>query len=169
MTTPDNNQTALNSNANAPSAICPLNLPPGDVKLRQSDRGCEIFDPLRRKWLLLTPEEWVRQHFVLYLNTHLSYPLSLIANEIAIRLNDTSKRCDTVVYDRHGRPLMIVEYKAPSVALTQKVFDQIARYSLALNVKYLTVSNGMHHYCCKLNAESGRYGFLREIPSYNNL
>lgn len=150
-------------------AICHLNLPPGDVRLRSTERGYEVYDPLRRKWLLLTPEEWVRQHFTSYLRTDLGYPASLIGNEVAIKLNGTSKRCDSVVHDRAGKPLMIVEYKAPSVAITQEVFNQIARYSLALNVRYLTVSNGLHHYCCRLDPELRRYSFLREIPLYDQL
>lgn len=149
--------------------IKPLNLPPADLRLRQSQRGLEVYDDLRRKWLLLTPEEWVRQHFTAYLSSALSYPRGLMANEIAITLNGTSKRCDTVVHDRCGRPLMIVEYKAPHIPITQQVFDQIARYSLTLKVKYLTVSNGMHHYCCMLDEESGKYRFLRDIPTYEKL
>ena len=150
-------------------AICPLNLPPGDVRLRRSARGDEVYDPLRRKWLLLTPEEWVRQHFTSFLRTHLGCPASLMGNEIAIKLNGTSKRCDSVVHDRAGKPLMIVEYKAPSVTITQEVFDQIARYSLVLNVRYLVVSNGLHHYCCRLEPECAKYTFLREIPHYDQL
>lgn len=157
------------STTDSANAICPLNLPPGQVRLRHSQRGDEVYDPLRRKWLLLTPEEWVRQHFTSFLQTHLSYPPSLMGNEIGIKLNGTLKRCDTVVHDRAGRPLMIVEYKAPSITLTQEVFDQIARYSLALNVRYLTVSNGLHHYCCRLDAANRRYTFLREIPRYDEL
>ena len=154
---------------NDDNAICPLNLPPGNVRLRPSTRGNEIYDPLRKKWLLLTPEEWVRQHFTSYLRTDLSYPVSLMANEIAIKLNNTSKRCATVVYDRHGQPIMIIEYKAPSIALTQDVFNQIARYSLALKVKYLIVSNGLRHYCCALDSETRHYRFLQEIPCYIDL
>ncbi|MCM1076006.1 MAG: type I restriction enzyme HsdR N-terminal domain-containing protein [Bacteroides sp.] len=158
------------STGTAPNnAITPLNLPPGNVRLRQTPRGDEIYDPLRQKWLLLTPEEWVRQHFSAYLHSHLSYPQSLMANEIAIRLNGTSKRCDTVIFDRKGEPIMIVEYKSPSITITQDVFNQIARYSLALRVEYLTVSNGLHHYCCRLNHESHSYSFLKEIPLYDEL
>lgn len=127
--------------------IRPLNLPPAELRLRHSGRGDEVFDPLRGKWLLLTPEEWVRQHFTSFLRSSLGYPAGLMANEIAVSLNGTSKRCDTVVHDREGRPLMIVEYKAPHIPITQEVFNQIARYSLVLRVRYLTVSNGLHHYC----------------------
>lgn len=150
-------------------AICPLNLPPAEVGLRHGIRGDEIYDPLRGKWLHLTPEEWVRQHFTAYLREQLGYPAGLMGNEIGIHLNGTVKRCDTVVHDRAGKPLMIVEYKAPTIAITQKVFDQIARYALVLKVPYLTVSNGMSHYCCRLDSESGRYGFLKEIPEYDKL
>lgn len=94
----------MQPNPNDDNAICALNLPPGDVRLRHTARGNEIYDPLRKKWLLLTPEEWVRQHFTTYMQTRLSYPASLMANEIAIKLNNTTKRCDTVVYDRNGQP-----------------------------------------------------------------
>ena len=159
----------MQPNPNDDNAICALNLPPGDVRLRHTARGNEIYDPLRKKWLLLTQEEWVRQHFTTYMQTRLSYPASLMANEIAIKLNNTTKRCDTVVYDRNGQPILIVEYKAPSIPLTQDVFNQIARYSIALRVKYLVVSNGLRHYCCALDTETRRYRFLQAIPSYNEL
>lgn len=149
--------------------IRPLNLPPAELRLRHSRRGDEVFDPLRGKWLLLTPEEWVRQHFTSFLRSALDYPAGLMANEIAVTLNGTSKRCDTVVHDREGRPLMIVEYKAPHIPITQEVFNQIARYSLVLRVRYLTVSNGLHHYCCCLDPETGRYRFLKDIPKYDDL
>lgn len=150
-------------------SICPLNLPPGDIRLRHSARGTEIYDKLRHKWLLLTPEEWVRQHFTEYLHTHLAYPVSLMANEVSLILNGTSKRCDSVIYDRKGQPVMIVEYKAPYIAITQTVFDQIARYSLVLNVKYLIVSNGIKHFCCKFDHEERKYIFLKSIPAYEDL
>lgn len=151
------------------SAIQPLNLPPAQLRLRRGAKGEEIYDPLRGKWLVLTPEEWVRQNFTAWLVTDFGYPAGLMANEIAVNLNGTSKRCDTVVYDRGARPIMIVEYKAPHIAITQKVFEQIARYNIVLKVKYLTVSNGLHHYCCELDGESGAYRFLREIPEYGTL
>lgn len=159
----------MNRSDNNKSPISPLNLPPAQLRLRHSSRGDEVFDPLRRKWLLLTPEEWVRQHFTGFLQDHLGYPAGLMANEIAISLNGTTKRCDTVIYDTSGRPIMIVEYKAPTITISQEVFDQIARYSLVLKVPYLTVSNGLHHYCCRLDHASGKYLFLRDIPAYANL
>jgi predicted type IV restriction endonuclease len=114
----------------------------------------------------LTPEEWVRQHFVNFLIESKGYPKELIGNEILIKLNNMPRRCDTVVYDKHLNPVMIVEYKASSVNITEKVFDQIARYNMVLGVKYLVVSNGVNHYCSVIDKENETYSFLRDIPSY---
>lgn len=150
-------------------AIQPLNLPTAPVRLRHGKRGDEIFDPLRGKWLVLTPEEWVRQNFTAWIISSFGYPAGLMANEIALNLNGTSKRCDTVVYNRAAQPIMIIEYKAPHVPITQAVFEQIARYNIVLKVRYLIVSNGLHHYCCILDSESGKYKFLKEIPTYDSL
>ncbi len=150
-------------------AICPLNLPIAKLNLRSAARGTEVYDPLRKRWVTLTPEEWVRQHFTAFMTKELGYPPSLIANEMSISLNGTSKRCDSVVYNPYLRPVMIVEYKAPHVAITQKVFDQIARYNIALNVKYLVVSNGINHYCCAIDNDNGGFRFLHDIPSYHEL
>ena len=137
--------------------------------MQSADGITRVFDPLRGKFVALTPEEWVRQNFVAYLVSHKGYPASLLANEVSITLNGTSRRCDTVLYDRHLRPLMIVEYKAPHIQLSQRTFNQVARYNIVLRVKYLTVSNGLHHYCCMLDESSGRYRFLKEIPVYEAL
>lgn len=128
-----------------------------------------IFDPLRKKYVALTPEEWVRQHFIHFLIEHKGYPNGLLANEIQLDLNGTRKRCDSVLYDRTLRPRMIIEYKAPTVPITQQVFDQICRYNIVLKVDYLIVSNGINHYCCKVNYSDFSYVFLKEIPSYNQL
>lgn len=142
-----------------------LNLPSfDDIKLRQDGCGRQVYDSLRGKWVALTPEEWVRQHFVNYLLVHKGYPRYLMANEIGLKLNDMSRRCDTVVFTRDRRPLVIVEYKAPSVAITQKVFDQIARYNIVLRASVLIVSNGLKHYCCLFQGDS--YVFLKDIPDY---
>jgi len=150
--------------------MTPLNLPPFDIALRRDDAGvAEVYDPLRRKWVALTPEEWVRQHFVNFLVVGRGFPAELMANEIGLKLNRTSRRCDTVVFDRSLRPLVIVEYKAPSVPLTQKVFDQIARYNIVLNASFLIVSNGLRHYCCRFDREAGSYTFLRDIPQWNSI
>ena len=145
----------------------PLNLPGFSPKVIEKEGKRMVLDPLRRKYVALTPEEWVRQHFVNYLVTIKNYPQELLANEVMVKLNGTSKRCDTVVYNQFLTPLMIVEYKAPNINITNAVFDQIVRYNMVLKVKYLTVSNGINHFCCKLNYEKLSYTFLEEIPEYN--
>ncbi len=124
-----------------------LNLPSFDIRLQRDDEGVKIFDRLRKKFIILTPEEWVRQHFVNYLINHKGFPESLMANEIGITLNGTRRRCDTVVFDKHGSPMVIVEYKASSIVISQSTFDQIVRYNMVLHARYLIVSNGMNHYC----------------------
>ncbi|MBQ8968880.1 MAG: type I restriction enzyme HsdR N-terminal domain-containing protein [Bacteroidaceae bacterium] len=146
-----------------------LNLPPAPLRLTQRNGQTCVFDELRRRYIKVTPEEWVRQHFVHFLIGHLGYPQGLLANEVSLSLNQTTKRCDTVLYDLQARPRMIVEYKAPHIELTQKVFDQISRYNIVLRVPYLIVSNGIQHYCCRIHYELGRYEFLPEIPAYANL
>lgn len=142
-----------------------LNLPEANLR---TDDG-KVWDPLRKKWVNLTPEEWVRQHFTSWLNNYLHYPVSLTANEIGIHVNGTRKRCDTIVFGRDGKPLLIVEYKAPDVKITQDVFDQIARYNMALRARYLIVSNGMNHYCCKLDYTDNSYNFIPVVPNYEDI
>ena len=122
-----------------------LNLPSFPLKITNREGKRYIFDTLRKKYVALTPEEWVRQHFTHYLLAYKGYPQGLLANEIQINLNGTRKRCDTVLYRRDLSALMIVEYKAPSVEITQAVFDQITRYNMVLRVKYLIVTNGLQH------------------------
>ena len=146
-----------------------LNLPTFAAKVKEKDGKQTIFDPVRRKYVALTPEEWVRQHFVNYLITHKGYPKELLANEVPLKLNGTSKRCDTVAYNRFLAPLMIVEYKAPTIEITKAVFDQIVRYNMVLRVRYLTVSNGINHFCCKINYENLTYSFLDGLPEYGIL
>lgn len=146
-----------------------LNLPTADLRMRQSERGIEVYDNLRKKWLLLTPEEWVRQNFTSFLINHKGYSPHLMANEIAISLNGTIKRCDTVVYSNRLKPLVIVEYKQPDIPITQKVFEQIARYNIVLQVKFLIVSNGLLHYCCEVDSLNNRFRFLSEIPDYKDI
>lgn len=146
-----------------------LNLPNFEVKIVIKEGKRLIFDSIRKKYVALTPEEWVRQHFVHWLVAEKGYPVSLMANEVQIQLNATRKRCDTVLYDRSLRARMIVEYKAPDVEITQQVFDQISRYNIVLKVEYLVVSNGLHHYCCRVDYDQGTYQFLPEIPDYNRL
>lgn len=115
---------------------------------------------------MLTPEEFVRQNFTSWLMGSLNYPPSVMANEIGIRLNGTLRRCDTVVFDPDGSPLMIVEYKAPTINVTQDVFDQIVRYNMVLHAKYLIVSNGLRHFCCRIDYNHDTYHFLPRIPDY---
>lgn len=146
-----------------------LNLPTFTVKVTEKDGKRMIFDLTRQKYVALTPEEWVRQHFVNYLVSDKSYPKELLANEVTLKLNGTTKRCDTVVYNRFLEPLMIVEYKAPTIDITRAVFDQIARYNMVLRVGYLVVSNGFRHFCCKIEYDTQTYAFLEEIPSYDTL
>lgn len=147
-----------------------LNLPAFDHLLSRGEDGIDrIYDILRRKFVALTPEEWVRQHFVNYLIAERGFPRGLMANEVSLKLNATARRCDTIVYSRTGRPLVVVEYKAPSVSISQSVFDQIARYNSVIGAPYLIVSNGLCHYCCRFDAADGHYRFLRSIPAYDSL
>ena len=128
-----------------------------------------IYDTLRRKYVKLTPEEWVRQHFVHMLVERKGYPGALMANEVALKVGEKQLRADTVLYDSRLRPRMIIEYKAPHVAITQAVFDQIATYNLLLRVHYLVVSNGLSHYCCRMDYENRQYRYLQDIPLYAEL
>ena len=146
-----------------------LNLPPYATKIAVRNGKNTIWDVIRRKYVALTPEEWVRQHFVHFLIEHKGYPASLLANEVALTLNGTSRRCDTVLYDRTLSPRMIIEYKAPHIPITQKVFDQICRYNLVFRVDYLIVSNGLSHYCCRMDYAHQSYEFLTDVPEYGEL
>lgn len=144
-----------------------LNLPPYDVRLGGTRSQPTIFDVLRRRYVALTPEEWVRQHFVHFLIDEKGYPQTLLANEVSLKIGEKKLRADTVLYDSQLQPRMIVEYKAPTVALTPRVFEQISAYNLLLKVDFLVVSNGLEHFCCRMDYERESYEFLPEIPSYN--
>lgn len=126
----------------------------------------KVFDPLRKKYVALTPEEHVRQTFVAWMTGELHYPASIMANEVSVRLNGMSRRCDTVVFHPDGRPLMIVEYKAPDVQISQATFDQIVRYNMVLRAEYLVVSNGLSTYCCHIDYRTGSYQFIPAVPDY---
>lgn len=149
--------------------MLPLNLPPCSLKISNDAGKYSVFDVLRKKYIALTPEEWVRQHFVHFLIEHKGFPQALLANEVQIRLNATKKRCDTVLYRRDLSARLIVEYKAPSVEITQAVFDQITHYNMVLKVDYLIVTNGLQHYCCQIDYTRQTYCFLPEIPAYSEL
>lgn len=146
-----------------------LNLPPYEIKIRETDGRRTILDILRRKYVALTPEEWVRQHFVHFLIEQKGYPATLLANEVQLNVGNKLLRADSVLYGSDLHPRMIIEYKAPTVSITQKVFDQISVYNMLLKVDYLIVSNGINHYVCKMNYENQKYFFLREIPEYKDL
>ena len=146
-----------------------LNLPKYGIKIANENGHLTIFDVLRRKYVALTPEEWVRQHFVHYLIGHKGYPQTLMANEIQLAIGNKKLRCDSVLYDRSLNPRMIIEYKAPTVNITQKVFDQITVYNMLLHVDYLVVSNGIKHYCCQMDYDNQKYLFLEDIPDYQEI
>lgn len=146
-----------------------LNLPPYNANIKSDNGRNLIFDVLRGKYVALTPEEWVRQNFVQYLINYKNYNRSLMNNEIPLRLNGTSKRCDTVVFSNTAVPKMIIEYKSPEIKITQKVFNQITRYNMVLKVDYLVVSNGLNHYCCKMDYENQGYIFLEDVPDFSVL
>ena len=143
-----------------------LNLPPYPFKLTQKNDDLFIFDELRKKQLLLTPEEWVRQHVVQYLMIQKKYPKNFIKLEGGLKLNQLQKRTDILVFDQFGKADILVECKATSIKIDQKVFDQAARYNMIHRVNYLLVSNGLNHYCCQMNYENESYTFLEELPVY---
>ena len=144
-----------------------LNLPAAELRIKKQNGKDYVFDRLRKQFVRLTPEEFVRQQFVSFLIEHKGYPFGRMANEIEIILGNVKKRCDTVLYDNFLQPLMIIEYKAPSIVISQKTFDQIALYNFALQVPWLIVSNGIQHFCCRADKE--KYVFTNEIPEYQFL
>ncbi|RMB63868.1 type I restriction enzyme HsdR N-terminal domain-containing protein [Dokdonia sinensis] len=143
-----------------------LAFPPYHFRLKNSENNTLIFDRIRKKFIVLTPEEWVRQHVVNFLVEDKKYPLSLIQVEKEIKLLDTKKRYDIVVFNPDGSIFLIVECKAYSVGINQATFDQIARYNLQLKAQLLMVTNGLNHYYCTMDYEQERYDFLRELPDY---
>ncbi|MFO7977706.1 MAG: type I restriction enzyme HsdR N-terminal domain-containing protein [Bacteroidales bacterium] len=147
----------------------PLNLPAYPFRMRQQGDKALIFDAFRKKYVALTPEEWVRQHFLAWLALEKFYPVGLIAVEAPLKYHRMAKRADAIIYDQQGKALMIIECKAPEVKITQKVFDQVARYNLPFQVAYLVVTNGMEHFCCKMNDAAQGWAFLDQVPDYLNL
>lgn len=148
-----------------------LSFPAARLRVERDDAvGLRVYDPLRGKWVALTPEEWVRQHFTSWIVNFKGYPAGLTVNEVSLSLNRTSRRADTVVFDHQGEPLMVIEYKAPSVKLTQRVFDQILRYNIVFRTRYLVVTNGLSLYCCRIDdPDSGAFTFLTDFPAYQDL
>ena len=134
----------------------------------KENKNC-IFDPIRKKWVVITPEEWVRQHCVHFLITEKQYPPTLIALEKKISVFQTAKRFDVVVYSPDGKVAVLVECKAPNVEISQKVFDQLARYNLKLNSQYMMVTNGLSHYYCRMDYALQEYKFMEHLPNYQTL
>ena len=147
--------------------MTPLNLPFAELKTKTQNGKVYVFDCLRKQFVRLTPEEYIRQQFVSFLIEHKAYPSGRLANEVGIVVGSVRKRCDTVLYDSYLQPLMIIEYKSPTIPINQKTFDQIARYNLALQVPWLIVSNGIQHFCCRLDGDE--YIFVNEIPEYDRV
>lgn len=146
-----------------------LNLPSYSFNTRQEADKNYIFDEIRKKYLLLTPEEWVRQNFIRYLTCEKNFPATLMIIERGLKVNGNPFRADLLICDRTGMPLLVVEFKAPAVRISQATFDQIARYNMRYRVPYLIVSNGLHHFCCKIDFLSESYVFLKEIPDFNEI
>ncbi|HYW94381.1 MAG TPA: type I restriction enzyme HsdR N-terminal domain-containing protein [Bacteroidales bacterium] len=146
-----------------------LNLPTYSFKIKSEEGQDYIFDPFRRKYVRLTPEEWVRQNFAAYLVDEKAYPSSRIVMEKSLSYNKMVKRCDILTFDRTGHPLLLVECKAPGVKLRPEVFDQIAVYNMVFRVAYLVVTNGLKHYCCKVDFDSRDIHFLTDIPMYTDI
>jgi hypothetical protein len=146
-----------------------LNLPQYPIKLKEEKGTKYIFDPIRKKYLVLLPEEWVRQNFIQYLINEKSFPSTLIAIEKGLKLNELQKRADIVIYDNKGQPIVLIECKAPKVKINQEVFEQVARYNIVFKVPYLVVTNGIEHYCAKVDLKENSFEFLQELPVYNSL
>lgn len=143
-----------------------LNFPTYSFRFKNSENKVSIFDSIRKKFVILQPEEWVRQHCVHYLINEKKYPISLINVEKELKINDLKKRYDIVIFNPDGSIHLIVECKAPKIKIDQTTFDQVARYNLALNATYLMVTNGLNHYYCTMDFNAEKYQFLRDIPEY---
>ena len=141
-----------------------LNFPTYSFRFKNSENKVSIFDEIRKKFILLTPEEWVRQHVVEFLLNEKKYSKSLINVEKVVKVNGMNKRYDVIVFNSDGSIFLLIECKAPEVKIDQKTFDQIARYNLILNAQYLMVTNGLNHYFCEMDFENEKYTFLKELP-----
>ena len=143
-----------------------LNLPNAALKTKLVEGTTQVFDVVRKKYFKLTPEEWVRQNFIHYLNIEKNYPMGLMGVEKMIKYNNLQTRADIILYNKEGNPTMIVECKAPDVKITQDTFNQIAKYNFKLKVKILVVTNGMQHFCCEMDYEKNTNCFLNEVPAF---
>jgi hypothetical protein len=146
-----------------------LNLPTYSFSVKSDEGRSYIFDPIRKKYVLLTPEEWVRQHFLQFLIQDKGFPASLVAVEKEFSFNRMKKRTDILAHNNRGEPVMLVECKSPSVPVTENVFNQIGLYNLAYKVPWLVVTNGMKHYCCRFDMGEGKYLFVDRIPEWTTV
>jgi len=146
-----------------------LNLPTYNFRTKSENGKKLIFDRCRKKWVKLTPEEWVRQNILQYLIVEKKYPEALLAVEMSLRINRKNFRSDIVLFGKDGNPELIVECKAPHININQKTFDQIARYNMQMKTKYLMVTNGLNHYCCEIDDKTGKVQYLKVIPCYDEL
>ncbi|CAM3856292.1 MULTISPECIES: type I restriction enzyme HsdR N-terminal domain-containing protein [Flavobacterium] len=145
-----------------------LNFPSYSFRFKNSKNKPYIFDEIRKKFVVLTPEEWVRQHVVRYLIDDKKYSKSFINVEKLVKVNGINKRYDIVVFDSKGNIFLLIECKAPEVPISQKTFDQIAQYNLVLKASYLMVTNGLNHYFCQMDFENEKYSFLSALPDFKN-
>jgi hypothetical protein len=147
-----------------------LNLPFSELKTRKNKKGTiEVFDCIRKKYVTLTPEETVRQQFINFMITEKGFPASLIAIEKGLLVNNLQKRFDAVAHNNMGEPIILMEFKAPEIKLSQEVFEQISSYNIKLKVKYLIISNGITHYCCSIDYKKGEILFMEDIPNYKDV
>ena len=146
-----------------------LNFPSFEFKIRTINYRQEIYDPVRHKYVVLTPEEWVRQHLILYLSLVKKFPLSVMGVEKQLMLNKQPKRFDLVIFSRNGSPYLLVECKAPGVEITEKAFDQAARYNMLLKAEYFFITNGLDHYTCRIDYENKQYIFIEDIPQFDEI
>lgn len=145
-----------------------LNFPAYTFRFKNSENKIALFDEIRKKFVVLTPEEWVRQHVVQFLLSDKNYPKSYINVEKVLKINGITKRYDAVVFKPDGSIFLLIECKAPEVPISQNTFDQIARYNMTLKADYLMVTNGLNHYFCRMDFENEQYQFLRELPDFKN-
>lgn len=144
-----------------------LNFPDCDFRFKKHEETISIFDGIRRKFIVLTPEEWVRQHAVQFLLNEKRYPKSLVNVEKVLKINGIVKRYDIVVFNPDGSIKILIECKAPEISISQITFDQIARYNMAMNAEFLMVTNGLNHYFCQMDYVNKQYNFLKELPNHN--
>lgn len=146
-----------------------LNLPEYEHRFQREGKKTKIFDHVRKKFLVLTPEEWVRQNFLYFLIRDRNYPASLISIEKGLKVNESFKRCDILIYNSFGKPVLLVECKSPTVKLTSETYHQAAMYNMTFKLPFLIVTNGVQHFCSQINFDTSTYSFLEDIPHYEQI